>query len=205
MRYLIIILLLVPQMAYARPVSYPGGWTVMQNNDYSMNSLHIHYSPTAKESIGWKAEYNRDEDFQLQMAQYNRLLKRWNMEDAQANAYLKLGLGIAEQEGDVDPATTIGFASDYETRRIFASYENRYLKAGSFSDAFTQKARVGVAPYLGEYDDLQTWLMLEVAHDPEGRDEFVTTPLVRFFKDEYMAEIGFSSQKDLLFNWVIRF
>lgn len=176
----------------------------MQKNDFNKNSLHIHYSPTAKDSIGWRGEYNRDEDFQMQTLAYNRLLKRWNMEDAQANSYLKLAVGAAEQDGDFEPAASIGFAGDYETRRIFTSYEARYLDAG-FSDSFTQKGRVGLAPYIGEYDDLQTWLMVEVAHEPEGRDEFVATPLVRFFKDEYMWEIGVSTQKDVLFNWIVRF
>ena len=46
--------------AMARPVSYPGGWTVMQFNDAYKHSLHVHVSPTAKYSIGYKAEYWRD-------------------------------------------------------------------------------------------------------------------------------------------------
>ena len=35
----------------ARPVSYPGGITLMQMNDTNKNSFHLHYSPTAKVSI----------------------------------------------------------------------------------------------------------------------------------------------------------
>lgn len=205
MRYAAIIVLLLPTIAQARPVSYPEGWTVMQMNDYDSNSLHVHYSPTAKYSVGYYGELMREEDIQLHTVQYNRLLKRWNMPAAQANAYLKVNLGVAKRDGDAQAAGRIGFAADYETRRIFFSYENSYTDAGDFYDAFTQKARAGFAPYEADYDELNTWLMLQIDHKPEKADQIVLTPLVRFFQDEYMWEVGVSDNKQLLFNWIVRF
>ncbi|HCX12168.1 MAG TPA: hypothetical protein DHU81_17915, partial [Hyphomonas sp.] len=79
-------------MAEARPVSYPGGWTVMQMNNGDSSSLHAHYSPTASDSIGFYAERNWAEDVQFTGLQYNRLLKRWNGPSSQANTYFKLGV-----------------------------------------------------------------------------------------------------------------
>ena len=38
----------------SRPVSYPGGFTLMLMNNSMKNSLHVHYSPTAKASLGYK-------------------------------------------------------------------------------------------------------------------------------------------------------
>lgn len=75
--------------AEARPVSYPGGWTVMQHNNTNASSLHVHYSPTFQDSIGFYAESNWTYDWTFQGVQYNRLLKRWNTENSQANVYVK--------------------------------------------------------------------------------------------------------------------
>lgn len=205
MRYIVIFALLFPVFAQARPVSYPDGWTIMQNNDHDKNSVHLHYSPTATDSIGYRGEILRDTNTKLHFAQYNRLLKRWNLPASQANMYLKLGAGLAEQDNETDFGGQIGFAADFETRRIFFGYENRYLETGDFGNSFIQKGRVGVAPYLASYDELQTWLMFEVEHRPEEEDKFIAMPLVRFFYLEYMAEIGVSDQKDVMFNWIVRF
>jgi len=49
--------------AHARPVSYPGGVTLMLMNDGDKNTAHLHYSPTAKTSLGYKFEYWREKDF----------------------------------------------------------------------------------------------------------------------------------------------
>jgi len=69
MRYVLYALigmgLIIPNVADARPVSYPGGWTFMTMNDGDKNSAHIHYSPTAKTSLGYKFEYWRDKEFTL--------------------------------------------------------------------------------------------------------------------------------------------
>ena len=61
----------------ARPVSYPGGITLMQMNDTNKNSFHLHYSPTAKVSFGYKFEYWREKEFSINALQMNNLLKRW--------------------------------------------------------------------------------------------------------------------------------
>ena len=78
----------------SRPVSYPGGLTLMLMNNSMKNSLHAHYSPTAKASFGYKFEYWRKNQFSLNLIQMNNLIKRWNKPDSQANFYLKSGLGM---------------------------------------------------------------------------------------------------------------
>ena len=196
--------MLIANFAQARPVSYPGGWTVMQMNDYDSNSLHLHYSPTAKYSVGYYGELVRDEDVQLHTVQYNRLLKRWNGEASQGNLYFKANAGAAERDGDYEAVGRVGIAADYETRRVFFSYENQYTDAGFF-DGFTQSARVGVAPYKTEYDELSTWLMLQINHEPEKADKIILTPIVRMFQGEYLWEVGVSDNKQLLLNWIVRF
>lgn len=68
-----------------------------------------------------------------------------------------------------------------------------------------QRARVGVAPYKANYDDLNTWFMVQVDHHPAKDDTLVVTPLVRFFYDTTLIEAGYSSNNHVMFNWVLQF
>lgn len=193
--------------AEARPVSYPGGWTVMQRNNGDFSSLHIHYSPTFRDSIGFYAEGNWDEDLVFTGVQYNRLLKRWNKKNSQANAYLKLGVGQADPYGpeSAEAAGFIAFAADWETRRWFTSYEASAFGYGD-EGSVRHAARLGVAPYIGDYVDLHTWLMVEFGHMPENEADILVTPLIRFFYDVQLFEIGYTPEtEELLVNWIIRF
>ncbi len=214
MRYIILLTLFgmglyIPSVD-ARPVSYPGGVTFMTMNNGDMNSAHLHYSPTAKLSLGYKFEYWRDGDYTINAVQMNNLLKRWNKKHSQANLYIKSGIGIAhsndgDESSQAEAAAFTGVAADWENRRFFTSYENRYTEAGEIDDFFMQSARVGWAPYEGDYGDIHTWLMLQVEHTPEAQDRVSVTPLVRLFKGVHLVEAGMSNQVDVLFNYVFRY
>ena len=201
-------LALVSPEAEARPVSYPGGWTAMQMNNGDASTLHVHYSPTFKDSIGLYSERNWGEDWHFTGVQYNRLVKRWNTPNSQANLYFKAAAGQADPFGDgadVKAAGFVGVSADWETRRWFASYEARGYDLGFTQDA-RQSARVGIAPYIGDYGDLHTWLMLQVDNQPEADTPTTLTPLVRFFYDVQLLEIGYTPEsEELMLNWIVRF
>lgn len=211
MRFLLpIICLSLALPAFARPVSYPDGWTVMQMNNPDRNRLHVHYSPTFKHSIGYVGEYQREEEYQLHALQLNQLVKRWNAPASQANFYVKTGVGVAQSDAGTfdsktDFAAYTGIAMDWEDRRYFTSYENRAMSAGDIDSDFSQSARIGIAPYIGDYGDLHTWLMLQVDHMPGDDDQLTVTPLVRLFKGVNLVEAGMNDNGEVLFNWIIRF
>ena len=194
----------------ARPVSYPDGWTAMTKHNGDIHSFHLHYSPTAKYSIGPRVEYRRGPEYTMTTMQLNNLLKRWNNPGSQANLYLKSGLGWADSnaganKGKSSPAGFTGLAADWENRRYFVSYENRVIEAGDVDDRFSQKVMVGIAPYIGDYGDLHTWLMLELEHEPEDADKYTLRPHVRFFKGVHLLEAGISDQNNVIFNYILRF
>ncbi len=196
-----------PLVAEARPVSYPGGWTVMQQNSGDASSLHIHYSPTFSDSIRLYAESNWANDWRFAGLQYNRLIKRWNMPSAQANAYFKLAAGGAQPfgGGDTRAAAFVGFATDWETRRWFLSYETRAYALG-FDETAMQSARVGIAPYVGDYGDVHTWLMLEAEHQPEADEPVTLTPIIRLFYGVQLLEFGYTPATEAYrLNYIIRF
>lgn len=196
--------------ALARPVTYPGGWMVMQMNDSASHLLQLHYTPTAKYSVGYMGEYWRDEEWQFHGVQLNNLLKRWNNQDSQANLYLLSAAGIAYSDfGSFDDKTEAagftGIEADWENRRFFTSYENRLIYAGDIDKEFRQKGRMGIAPYIGDYGDLHTWFMVQIDHTPSSHDEVTVTPLVRLFKGNTLVEAGVNNNGKILFNFMHTF
>ena len=194
----------------ARPISYSGGWTVMQMNDLNRHSIHLHFSPSVKYSLGYRAEYWRNREWQFHGAQFNYLLKRMNTRKSQANFYLKNGLGLALSDHKnfqkkIEPNLFTGFAVDWEDRQYFFSYENRINFNYAIDKFVLHKARIGLAPYIGEYGDLHTWFMLKVEKMSHVKSTLVFTPMLRFFKGDYLAEVGLSNYKDFMFNFIRRY
>ncbi|MCB1720893.1 MAG: hypothetical protein H6860_05180 [Rhodospirillales bacterium] len=207
MRFVFILLgvLLSALPTQARPVSYPGGWTFITTNDKDANATLIHYSPSAKYSIGWRHEYLRGPKAHADMIQMNNLVKRWNAPNSQANFYIKSGAGIAYEDGKTDPAAFTGFAIDWENRRYFTSYENKFFWADDVTKYAKHKARIGVTPYIGDYGDIHTWLMLQADYDAGAKDTFSLTPMVRFFKGSSLLEAGYNLDNAVMFNFIQRF
>jgi hypothetical protein len=207
---LVLILVIIVSLSgtvHARPVSYPGGWTFMQKSNGSYSSIHAHYSPTASDSIGMYIERNWQEDITFTGVQYNRLVKRWNGRKSQANFYVKAGVGQAQPFGK-NGAQIAGFtelAMDWETRRWFTEYK---IRATDYADnqSIHHSGRLGIAPYIGNYGDLHTWLMVQVENHPEINKPTTTTPLVRLFKGVQMLELGYTIEhEEWLANWIVRF
>ena len=92
---------------------------------------------------------------------------------------------------------------------FFLSYEPRFMYAGDIDKAFWERARVGFAPYLANYNDLNTWLMVQIDHHPTKDDALVAfTPLgMRCFTPPKttLMEAGYSSNHHLMFNWQLQF
>jgi hypothetical protein len=203
--FFVFLVVILPVKLQAKPVSFPDSWMIMQMNNHMAHSVEAIYSPTARYAFGVRSEYMREGEEWVHSGVYNRLLKRWNAPDSQGNLYMLTGLGVAQNRGDTEPAISAGMAADWETRRIYFAYENRYLHADNVSASFSQMGRVGFAPYVGGYDDIHTWLILQVNHHPELKDNIVVTPIIRLFNTSVLGEVGISHKKDVLFNITYQF
>lgn len=207
---ILLLLLLFSKSIIARPISYVGGWTIMQMNDFKRHSIHLHYSPSIKYSIGYKGEYWLEKEWQFHGAQLNYLIKRVNTSKSQTNLYLKNGLGFAftdfkHHEKKIETALFSGLAFDWENRKYYLSYENKLNYNAKIDQFFIQKSRLGFAPYIGTYGDLHTWIILQVENIPKASKKIIFTPMIRIFKGDYLAEAGLSDNKDFMFNFIKRF
>ena len=193
-----------------RPISYSGGWTLMQMNDFNRHSFHAHYSPSAIYSLGYRGEYWRKKEWQFHGIQFNYLIKRINTSKSQANFYLKNAAGLALSdyenfESKIEPSLFSGISLDWEDRQYYISYENRLNYSPTIDNFFLQKAIVGFAPYIGKYGDLHTWFMFQVENMPKSKDKIIYTPMLRLFKGDYLVEAGLNNHRDFMFNFIKRF
>jgi len=179
----------------------------MTMNDHNSYSNSLSYSFDARNALGVKSDYYREDEEWVHTVTYNRLVARGNEADSQANIYLLTGAGVMTQSGgkDEDAALTLGIEADWESRRFFVSYENQWIKAGDMEDSLSHKTRVGVAPYIGGYNDVHTWLMLQTEYHPTQRDNVTVTPLVRVFNQELLGEFGISTKRDVMLNLTYQF
>lgn len=209
MRFLLFTLvgvaMIAPIPSEARPISYPGGWSVMTMNNGDSNGFNAQYSPSSTYSLGYTFEHWREANFNLHALQVNNLLKRWNHPDSQANLYVESGVGLTGVGDGAHPVAYTGLKTDWEDRRFLVSYENRYIAGEDIDDFYMESARIGIAPYIGEFGDLHTWLMVQVDHSPEREDPLTFTPMVRMFKGYHLVEGGVSNQGKVMFNWMIQF
>jgi hypothetical protein len=189
-----------------KPLSYVGGTMVMQENDETGYTLSIDYTfdPHFALSIYSKYEINGN-DFWMAGPQLNTLIKRWNLPDGQGNIFSMTGAGMARQGSNNQPAAWAALLADYETRRWFLSYEPRLTYAGDIEKSFWQRVHAGFAPYLANYDELNTWLLIRVDHHPAKNDHFVVTPVLRFFYKTIWLELGYSSNNHVMVNWTKQF
>lgn len=199
--------------AFARPVSYPEGWTAMLRNNQFNNSVHVHYTTDTRHSIGLRMRYQRDADTLFTGVQFNRLIKRWNNPDSQANVYGRFALGHVSDEStlnrDSDRGVFLGASADWETRRWFVEGAYEYWDFGRFGLERTYHGRVGVAPYIANTGALHTWFMVETHYRPDRNpldgDKGGATALVRFFKGPHLVEIGVDNEAEPMLNYIYRY
>ena len=196
--------------ALARPISYTGGWTLIETSSRASSAALLHYTPAYNYSVGVRYEWMRGADVRMQVVQPTFLAKRWFGKDYQANLYLTGGIGRAEgspsQYSVTETASFAGFMADWETRTLFASYEMRAADLGLLGNQTMHAARVGWAPYKGDTGDLHTWFMLEIDRREHLAEATTVTPLLRFFKGPTLLEFGYNlSDSKPLINFTYRF
>lgn len=188
----------------------------MQMNNAEHSRLHVHYSPSNRYSIGVVTQHFRNSDLNTAGLQLNWLAYRYNTRTSQSNVYLKARLGGAYKAAlnDTEPYSAISIAGDSETRRWFVGGNFEYRNAGDFSRPslpadqaladWRYQARLGVAPYLADYGDLHTWLMIQTQqHQLQSNPRFAC--IVRLFKGDSLIEFGIDNDGRGLFNWIVRY
>ena len=195
---------------YAHPVIYKEGTVVSSSNMPSYSDNQLMYSWSNRWSSGlnhWrftKGKNNTDMAF----LKLNHLLYRYNGDDSQANFYIHGGVGIADSEIEkrqTNEAFMTGFEGDWETRTLYTSLKHYYFTSPQVTDLAMTQARIGFSPYEAEFDQLQTWFMLQAMYMPDVEGEVIITPLLRFFYKNVLWEIGSSTRAEWMINVMIHY
>lgn len=183
-RFSIFALSLLPLSLESRPVSYPGGSTLMLLSDNVRNAVYYHYSPTHRYSVGIEMVENKYRTENYTNLRLTYLLDRRNTDYSQQNLYFQLGFS-----SNVSDNHFFGLHGDWETRRWFAGFNLKSVETKAFK-YIDQCYQVGVAPYLGDYGDLHTWIMVKTKKFSSEKG-WTTYPVLKFFKGNTLLEIGF--------------
>lgn len=203
----------------AKPIAFADGTTIMHERNSNMLETQAFYAPAYWWSIGPGFIRLTSDDKKIQREitylQANYLVKRWNMEDAQANIFTWGGIGTAKARGRnadfVGSRTTYrwGAQGDFETRRVYSSFKTD----GYSGDKFTHRIdtlQLGLAPYEHDYDILATWLVFQARHYTGGIRDAISddirdgnartskiekTAILRLFKGPLWVELGINQER----------
>lgn len=187
------LILVVGLRVQAHPTTYEGGLMLKSMFREDMSETSVTYTFHPRLAAG--AEVDRlmlpAGDTTWYFADFNALLKRWNGEESQGNIYLLTGVGGYSNKNDREGAGKAGVQVDYETRRIYLWAEYlRWFSESIETDMYI--ARVGYAPFLAGYNDLNVWVILQADYNRDMRAYTQVTPMLRFYYKNILWEIGSS-------------
>jgi hypothetical protein len=201
------------QPVAARPVSWPGGITLIQELEPESVSGLLHYTPNRHWSLGARIMHMRDRERAVAGAQASWLVRRWNMPAAQANLYLS-GMAGAGWDTGPDPAGQVrgtrpaGFIeaqADWENRQVMVMAMTRLLDDGRDGVATMSMARAGFTPWVRDYGKVHLWLFGQVMHHGGSDDRWQPALVGRIFYRSMLLEAGVTDQGGLIINSQFRF
>ena len=198
MLFVVTIFCLVPLELDARPISYPGGSTIMAFSDNMKNSIYYHYSPSYKYSIGIENINDKVFSDNYSHAIFTCLLNRKNTESSQRNLYFQSGISSKGLDNYF-----YGLHGDWETRRWFASFGLKQVE-NKIEDYKEQYYKLGIAPYLGDYGDFHTWILVKTKENSLD-NKWSTYPVLQFFKGNVLMEVGYNNETEWDVHLMYRF
>ena len=193
----------------ARPISYADGHMLMAESDTDAFHASYTYSP----SFRWSASVGtlrhdglgRSGRLSLDYVRAARLLHRWNLPTAQANAFGWVGAGRARTALGDGTARHAGLQVDYETRRVYTSFVSELHEGDGWSHRF-DSASLGWAPYPHDIDRMATWFVLKGTRTTNADDRDVKGALVlRLFTTTWWVEAGADEDGRPLANLMLNF
>jgi hypothetical protein len=204
--------LAISSLASAKPIAFANGTTAMaEYGAGTMKEAQVFYAPRYFWSLGvGHTELDSaltDERREITYARANYLVKRWNLESAQANVFTWGGIGnsyVSERNAH-EFTWNAGAQVDYETRRVYSSLKTDLFRSSAFTHRI-DTLQLGVAPYEHDIDTVATWFVLQArryTHDIHDGTEWAL--LLRLFKKGAWIEAGATADGGLQAMAMINF
>lgn len=174
---------------------------VMGEQSPAWRELWANYAITPRDALGGGLLEMRSDDRQrtrqFTELTYTRLLKRWNMPNAQANIWLLGGAGALSGNDFSGSRIVIapGLQLDYETRRVYVALNARFYRARQINHDYAA-LRAGFSFYETEYDETQPWFVLEARRMRELSNEIEWTPQLRLINKRFFVDVGVNLRRE---------
>lgn len=154
-------------------------------------------------SLGVQYQWLNRSEGQLDLvgAEFNLLMFRHNAENWQANVFLTGAVGASLEARRPFFSGYGALEVDAESRRVLALASGRFLQTGSGQTDWQLLGRVGVAPVLGEADQLNPWVIVQYQYMPGFGAPHVVSPVVRLLYQGFLVEAGMSFRGDVFFSF----
>ena len=198
--------------AFSKPIAFAHGTTVMaEYGAGTMTEAQLFYAPRYNWSFGvGRTELDSDvidRRNEITYARVNYLVKRWNLETAQANVFTWGGVGdayVSEANGH-DTTWNAGGQLDYETRRVYGSLKTDWFGSSAFTHRI-DTLQLGLAPYKHDTNTLATWFVVQGRlYSGQIHDGTEWALLLRLFKRGAWVEAGATTDGKLQAMAMINF
>lgn len=209
-RALCVVACLLSSAASAAPIGFKDSWMVMTDLGPNWQEAWFNHAITSRDALGGEVLLMRSDDGDrrrtLGLASYTRLLKRWNLPEAQANVWLFAGLGAIG--GNDFAGTRLAYAPglqvDYETTRVYLAATGRLFRARHLNHDFAS-VRAGFSFYEADYDEIQPWLIVEARRMRDLSDKTEITPMLRLVHKRFFVEAGVNNSGQARANLMYTF
>lgn len=195
--------------AFGHPTSYKDAIGVMSYNTPQMNEILLTYSLSPKFAVA--TTYLRDSKSEFYIPRLNFLVKRWNNEDSQGNIYFSGGAGVEKFNSQTHSAKLGELVMDWESRKYYVYLDHIYIQRENEEnsdlaekDYNHTKFRLGTAPFLADYEDLNVWYILQ-AEKHRNDKQIEMTQFLRFYMRNVLWEVGAGFNGGWAFNYMIHF
>ena len=196
--------------ARAGPMGFDGSQMAMGDFGPNWREAWVNHAYTPRDAIGIGGLFMRSDDERMtrDVAEltYTRLMARWNLPHAQANAWLWVGAGGIRGNGYAGTRTLLapGIQLDYETTRVYVAAFGRLYRAEGLRHDYAA-VRAGFSFYEAAYEETQPWLIVEARHMRGLSERVEITPMLRLIDKGYFVEAGLNTEKQARFNFMYIF
>ena len=192
---------------FAHPTSFKGAITVESENSSQESNFINHYSFDPHLALGARAlrQKEKAKDLFGYESYLGLLAYRKNDERYQANLYVFGGLGAHSYRNKWGLASFAGAQADVEDRRFLMMHRFMADQFSKAEDRYQLLSRVGVAPYVARYDEINSWLIFEYEYNSRMKQQHNFSPIARLFYRNVLLEAGSSFRGDWKFNFMVHF
>lgn len=190
--------------SWGHPVIYKDGLAVSSTNMPMYSNNYLLYSVTNRFAVG--LEHNRFDEWDSGLLKLNGLLWRDNGESHQANLYFHGGVGFIDQnERGSRGLYNFGVEADWETRVLYTSLKHLRYPGARNAELSVSQARVGFSPKEAPFESLQTWFIVQGMVIQDVEDRVMIMPMLRFFYQNVLWEVGSSTRGDWMLNLMVHY